>query len=176
MVKTNQTSTQNDSNDVQTSKRIQIVKEVVTQTDDVPHIPRKKHQTISRDELCRQMDYSNYISTDFLLKLINTINEAFQKKVQNESNEIRKNILYSCFKNNFNLPVLNQARSETLPTMNVEYSSESENEVLSQDSVTGSMISATTTGTTRFAPSTSRRNQAKRKCATGGNYVKKKKI
>ena len=62
-----------------------------------------------------------------------------------------------------------------MPTLNVEYSRDSENEVLSQDSLTGNMISATTTGTTRSAPSTSRQNEAKQKCATGKNYVKKKK-
>ena len=56
-----------------------IVKEVAT--DDILYIPRKKRQTISRDEICRQMDYGNYISTNFLLKVINAINEAFQKKI-----------------------------------------------------------------------------------------------
>ena len=48
------------------------------------------------------------LSKAFLLKLIDTLVETYDRAVINESKGIRRNVIYSCFKNNFKeLPVMN---------------------------------------------------------------------
>ena len=121
------------------SENVKILKETSTLTEESMFSSANKDliSTSSRDIS---------IGTDFLVKLIDTICEAFQKKAHTESGEVRRNIVYSCFKHNFrDLPILNQTTSSQVAANNEMCSSDTEaEEVLSQDSLSNRSNSVST--------------------------------
>ena len=150
-------------------KQVKIVKEIATQTEDTTSmsvdVNHARHASVHSSKVNNNRD------TEFLLKLVDAINEAFQKNVQNESGEIRRNIIYSCFKNNFNLPVLNQGSNNNIQPENVVYSSDTDaEEVLSQDS----LLDALSTGIPANAKQQTTGNRVKQKSDATKSNIKRK--
>ena len=90
------------------AKSVKVYKEMSTQTEESIYAEGTDNPTSSSSNSVT-VDEKNI---DFLLKLIEVISVVLEKKVQNESDEIRKNVIYACFKHKFtSLPIINQAIS-----------------------------------------------------------------
>ena len=111
----------------------------------------------------------------FLIKLINAIEETYDRAVQNESKCIRKNIIYSCFKNNFQeLPVMNASEQ-----MSVNSEDEDSNTDWGEDHEhKSSLIQGKATRNRQMVNNVARSNgadmQLSQKATSTGNKTKKK--